>query len=591
MPIDGSEPFVLLDDARAKGAGPALLFRGPAEIVEARCWQEVRPALAALRAAGERGLHAAGFLSYEAGHVLEAKLQPLRVGHEDEKPPLLWFGLFEQPEEIAAGQVTGLLPDPASAWNAPPEPLIEREAYLAGVEQVKEHIIAGDIYQANLTFAAELRFAGSPLGLYARIRERARAGHGGIVFTGEHWFLSFSPELFFTLSEGRLTTRPMKGTGVRRPDPEQDAAEIRMLREDPKQRSENLMIVDLLRNDLSRVSRPGTVKVPSLFEVETYPTVHQMTSTVTSLLAEGLGPVDAIEALFPCGSITGAPKIRAIEIIAGLERRRRGIYTGSIGRVAPDGEASFNVAIRTLTAHAGEGTARLGLGSGIVADSQPADEWRECVAKGAFLEGRTDFDLIETMRFDPAEGICALDRHLARMKASADALGFRFDRHDARNELQAATFRLREERMLRLLLSPSGMVSIEARPVPAHPDEPVEVAVAPLPVATDDFRLRHKTSDRAFYAEARAASGAFEVLFRDRDGFFTEGSFTHIFVEEEDGRLLTPPLSRGLLPGVLRQRLLDDGDAVEAELQRLPTQFYIGNNIRGLIRATLTNRA
>jgi para-aminobenzoate synthetase/4-amino-4-deoxychorismate lyase len=177
------------------------------------------------------------------------------------------------------------------------------------------------------------------------------------------------------------------------------------------------------------------------------------------------------------------------------------------------------------------------------------------------------------------------------MKASADALGFRFDRHDARNELQAATFRLREERMLRLLLSPSGMVSVEARPAPVHPGEPVEVAIAPLPVASDDFRLRHKTSDRAFYAEAREASGAFEVLFRDRDGFFTEGSFTHIFVEEADGRLLTPPLSRGLLPGVLRQRLIDEGDAVEAELQRLPNEFYIGNSVRGLIRATLANRA
>jgi para-aminobenzoate synthetase/4-amino-4-deoxychorismate lyase len=591
VPIDGSEPFVLLDDARANGAGPALLFRRPAEIVGARCWDEVRPALAALRAADERGLHAAGFLSYEAGHALESKLNPLRGGLGEEEPPLLWFGLFKGAEEIAPGHVPSLLPDPASAWNASPEPMIERDAYLAAVERVKEHIFAGDIYQANLTFAAVLRFAGSPLALYARIRDRARAGHGGIVFTGAHWILSFSPELFFTLRGGRLTTRPMKGTAVRRADPEEDAAEIRMLREDPKQRAENLMIVDLLRNDLSRVSRPGSVKVPSLFEVETYPTVHQMTSTVTSVLEEGLGPVNAIESLFPCGSITGAPKIRAIEIIADLERRHRGIYTGSIGRVAPEGEASFNVAIRTLTVRAGEETARLGLGSGIVADSRPADEWRECLAKGAFLEGRTDFDLIETMRFDPSEGICALDQHLARMKASADALGFRFDRHDARNELQAATFRLREEKMLRLLLAPSGMVSIEARPVPAQPSEPVEVAVAPLPFASDDFRLRHKTSDRAFYADARKASGAFEVLFRDRDGFFTEGSFTHIFVEEEDGRLLTPPLCRGLLPGVLRQRLLDDGDAVEAELQRLPTQFYIGNNVRGLIRATLRSRA
>jgi para-aminobenzoate synthetase/4-amino-4-deoxychorismate lyase len=327
--------------------------------------------------------------------------------------------------------------------------------------------------------------------------------------------------------------------------------------------------------------------VPSLFAVETYPTVHQMTSTVTGALEDGLGPVDAIRALFPCGSITGAPKIRATEIIADLEPAPRGVYTGAIGRVAPDGEASFNVAIRTLTVPAGGSRARLGLGSGIVADSRPEDEWRECLAKGAFLTGDTAFDLIETMRFDPQDGICDLDRHLARMKRSADALGFRFDRHDARNELQAATFRLREERLLRLLLSPSGAVAIEARHLPPHPEEPVPVAVAILPVAPDDFRLCHKTTDRAFYADARRQADAFEILFRDNDGFFTEGSFTHIFVEEEDGRLLTPPLARGILPGILRARLIEEGEAVEAELRELPSEFYIGNSVRGLIRATL----
>ncbi len=565
--------------------GPARLFRAPVEIIEAAHPDEVEPALDQLRSAGERGLHGAGFLAYEAGHALTPKLAPLRKAPGPGELPLLWFGLFETLEEIAPERVPEMLPDPRSAWNGPPEPLIEGDAYLSAVDQVKEHIFAGDIYQANLTFQAELPFAGSPLALYARIRPRARAGHGGIVWTGAHWILSFSPELFFTLEGGCLTTRPMKGTAVRRSDPAADLAEAEALRADPKQRAENLMIVDLLRNDLSRVSRPGTVKVPSLFAVETYPTVHQMTSTVTGALEDGLGPVDAIRALFPCGSITGAPKIRATEIIADLEPAPRGVYTGAIGRVAPDGEASFNVAIRTLTVPAGGSRARLGLGSGIVADSRPEDEWRECLAKGAFLTGDTAFDLIETMRFDPQDGICDLDRHLARMKRSADALGFRFDRHDARNELQAATFRVRRESVLRLLLSPSGAVAIEARPFPAHPDEPVPVAVAPLPGPPDDFRLRHKTSDRAFYDGVRSSSGAFEVIFRDPDGFFTEGSFTHIFVEEADGRLLTPPLGRGLLPGILRERLIEEGDAVEADLRELPEEFYIGNSLRGLMRA------
>jgi para-aminobenzoate synthetase / 4-amino-4-deoxychorismate lyase len=581
--IDATAPFVLLDDARASGAEPALLFRRPVEIVAAREPNEVRPALRRLRRAGERGLHAAGFLSYEAGHALEPKLAPLRAAPAPGEPPLLWFGMFDGGEQVA--DLPSRLADPASAWTSLPRPLVSREAFEAAVRAVKEHIAAGNVYQANLTFAAEVLTAGDPLAIYAQVRQRARGGHGALVFTGEHWILSFSPELFFTLEEGRLITRPMKGTAERRPDPAADAAAAEYLRCDPKQRAENLMIVDLLRNDLSRVSKAGTVKVPALFEIETYPTVHQMTSTVVSELEDGLGPVDAIEALFPCGSITGAPKIRAMQIIAETERRARGAYTGSIGRVAPDGRASFNVAIRTLTLRAGESRAVMGLGAGIVADSRADDEWRECLAKGAFLKG-SDFDLIETMRFDPHEGIADLDRHLVRMKASAEALGFAFDRHAARNELQAATFRLREAKKVRLLLSTSGAIAVEARPLPAEPCGSVEVAVLRRPVSAEDFRLRHKTTDRLFYDEARAASGCFEALFVDEEGFLTEGSFTHIFVER-DGTFVTPPASRGLLPGILRARMIERGEAVEADvaLASLPAHFYIGNSLRGLIRA------
>jgi len=574
-------PFVLLDDARP--GGEARLYRAPAEVVATRDPGEVGACLARLRACGS---HAAGFLAYEAGHALERKLAPLCRRPEEGEPPLLWFGLFEG---FAAVDLAASLPDPASAWAGRPRPLAGRDAYEAAVAAAKAHIEAGDIYQANLTFPAEVRTAGHPLALYAAIRRRAAAGHGAIVFTGAHWLLSFSPELFFTLEAGRLTARPMKGTAERRAGRAEDETAARGLREDPKQRAENLMIVDLLRNDLSRVSKPGTVKVPELFAVETYPTVHQMTSTVVAELEEGLGPLDVIEAIFPCGSITGAPKIRAMEIIAGLEEgRQRGVYTGSIGRVAPGGEAAFNVAIRTLTMRAGESRAMIGLGSGIVADSAAADEWRECLAKGAFVETGRPFDLIETMRFDPDQGVAELDRHLARMTSSAEALDFAFDRHHARNELQAATFRLHEPRRIRLLLSRTGALAIETRPLPEAPDEPVKVALAPLPVASDDFRLRHKTSDRAFYDQVRAAAGTFEVAFVDAEGFLTEGSFTSLFVER-GGALLTPPLARGLLPGTLRERLIEEKRAEEADLNSadLASGFLIGNAVRGLIRAIL----
>jgi para-aminobenzoate synthetase/4-amino-4-deoxychorismate lyase len=567
---------VLLDDARAPEAR-ARLFAGPCEIVETRDPDAVGACLDRLRGAG----YAAGFIAYEAGHSLEPKLAPLRHAPGESDPPLLWFGLFERSEEI---DLAILLPDPASAWAGRPRPLIAREDYEARVEAIVEHILAGDIYQANLTFQTEVRVAGHPFALYAALRERAQAGWGGLVFTGTHWLLSFSPELFFTLEGRRLTARPMKGTAPRTADP---AA----FRDDPKQRAENLMIVDLLRNDLARVSKPGSVEVPALFAVETYPTLLQMTSTITSELAEDLDVADVLKAIFPCGSITGAPKIRAMEIIARLESAPRTVYTGAIGRVKPGGEAAFNVAIRTLVLRAGESVARLGLGSGIVADSVPADEWRECLAKGEFVETGRSFDLIETMLFDPHEGLAELERHLARMKASAEALDFAFDRHHARNELQAATFGLKGMRKLRLRLSRTGAIAIETRPFDAVAETPVSVAVAPLPVDAHDFRLRHKTSDRAFYDEARHAAGTFELLFRDPDGFLTEGSFTSLFVER-DGLLLTPPLARGLLPGVLRAKLIDEDRAREAELrlEDLAGTFYIGNAVRGLIAARLCER-
>ena len=563
-------PFALLDDAR--DGGRARLFSDPREMIETRDPEEVAACLERLR-----GRDAAGYLAYEAGHSLETRLAPLRAAPGEGDVPLLWFGLFDKEEEVDPGAI---LPDPAGAWAGRPRPLISRAEYDAALAAVKTHIFAGDVYQANLTFAAEVPVAGSPLTLYAAIRARAGAGHGGIVFTGTHWLLSFSPELFFTLEGGKVTTRPMKGTAPRDADPAAFAA-------DPKQRAENLMIVDLLRNDLSRVARPGSVEVPSLFAVETYPTILQLTSTVTAELEEGLGPIDLIKAIYPCGSITGAPKIRAMEIIHKLEASRRGAYCGAIGRLACNGEAAFNVAIRTLTLKAGERFARLGLGSGIVADSGAEDEWRECLAKGAFVETGRSFDLIETMRFDPVDGIADLDRHLARMKASADALDFRFDRHEARNDLQAATFRAGASR-IRLLLAKAGTLAIEVRPLDPAPEAPVEVAVGALPVAPDDFRLRHKTSDRGFYDEARNGCGAFEILFRDPGGFLTEGSFTYLFVEK-DGRLVTPPLSRGLLPGVLRARLIEERRAVEGDLTEadLGGGFFVGNAVRGLVPARL----
>lgn len=383
-----TEAFALFDDARAQGAAPARLYRDPVSVIAAWRMEEVQPALDRIADAGEAGLHVAGYIGYEAGLMLEDRLAS--IAHHAPKGgpqpmPLLWFGLFEGCRFIPADGVADLLPDPSAVSVDAPWPLIGEADYRAQFAQVQELIRAGDIYQVNLTFPCEVRFAGEPMALYAALRARARAGYGGVMNIGGHHILSFSPELFFTQVRGQLTARPMKGTAVRDADPRRDAELAHDLAADPKQQAENLMIVDLLRNDLSRVASAGSVTVPDLFKVESYPTVHQMVSTIRARVLPGLAPVDVLRTLFPCGSITGAPKVRAMEIIDQVEPFARGVYTGSMGWIDPHGDAAFNVAIRTICVEEGSNVGRLGLGSGIVADSDATAEWAECLAKGRFL--------------------------------------------------------------------------------------------------------------------------------------------------------------------------------------------------------------
>ena len=463
------------------------------------------------------------------------------------------------------------------------------------VREICRWIADGDCYQVNLTFPLTFQVYGDPLALYARLRERQPVRYGGYIFTAEETILSFSPELFFERRGSRVLTRPMKGTAARGATPQDDAAQRAGLLASAKERAENVMIVDLLRNDLSRVAEPGSVRVEKPFAIESYPTLHTMTTTVRARLRPGNGAVDMVRALFPCGSITGAPKIRAMELIDEVERDARGPYCGAIGRIDAAGDAAFNVAIRTLRLTPGEngrGRAVLGVGSAIVADSQPIDEWRECLIKGGFVRLRAGgADLIETMRFTPDEGAPLLELHLERIKASATELNYAFDRHAVRNAIQALCFEADAPARLRLAAARSGAYSLELGPLPETLDRPLRCAVLPLPVDPGDWRLRHKSSDRSFYEAGLAAAqaaGADEALFIRDDGLLTEGCFTNLFVER-DGRLLTPPARLGLLPGVLRRSLIDDGRAVEAELtlDNLKDGFLIGNALRGLIPAVL----
>lgn len=604
--------FVLLDDARepgsaAGGAADALYYSAPREVFVAYRPEEVVATLEAAEAArlGAKSeeCELAGMIAYEAGLALEDKLAALGDARSGAHGPLVWLGLFDAPTRIAAADMPAWLGARAEgeASLGPLEPQLSPAGYEAAFEKLREGIHSGDIYQANLTYPLTGSYRGDPLALYAQMRGSANAGYGGMIFDGSHWLLSFSPELFVALDpQGNAKAKPMKGTRPRGGDPQTDAALAQELATSVKDKAENLMIVDLIRNDLSRVAVPGSVCVDAPFAVESYPTVHQMVSSVRAQLAEGMGAADLVRAMFPCGSITGAPKIRAMELIQEVERDARGAYCGSIGRIGADDAAAFNVAIRTLRLtpiENGQGSAVLGVGSAIVADSEPMAERRECEVKASFARsssggsGAAGFDLIETMAFDPEEGIALLELHLARMKRSAAEFGFEFDRHALRNQIQALTFELSEPAKVRLLVSKRGASVIETGTLPAPFDGAVSAVALPNPLDPSDWRLAHKTSDRGFYEDAlraaQAHGGAEAILVRE-DGLVTEGSFTNVFVER-DGVLLTPPASLGLLPGILREYLIEKGQAREAQLtlDDLKDGFQLGNGVRGLFAAKL----
>ena len=587
LTLDPERPWVLLDDARAGGGGE--LFLAPIETLVAHDHAAVVPLLDEVEARASDGAVVAGFLTYEAGEALAGD----GIGMVAEGP-LGWFGVFDRVRPVSC--VPALLPD--GRGGALIDTALDGFSAFYGVayQVVAEAIAAGTVYQVNLSTTARLTIAGDPLALYARLRADTAAPFSGLIWTGTQLISSFSPELFVERAGHRLTARPMKGTASRADTPAADRAAARALAADPKQRAENRMIVDLIRNDLARVAEPGSVRVPEQFTVERYPNVWQMTSTVSAVARAGVGVAELLGALFPCGSITGAPKRAARELIAQVEDRARGVYCGAIGRFGPGADARLSVAIRTLAltpAPAGEPTtASLGLGSGVVADSTAEGEWAECRLKGRFVErARPGFDLFETMLARPDSGVEAL----GRPPGAARPLGRRA-RLRLRSPWGAATsFRWR----CSASLVPPGCACCWPGPArwrsSCHPrpevlPQPLTFVLRPMMLDARDLRRWHKTTDRAHYDDPRAAAQANEqadeVVFLDADGRVTEGAITSVFVER-DGRLITPPARLGLIPGVLRHRLLADGRAIEGELWPgdLVRDVWLGNSLRGLMKA------
>ncbi len=576
---------ILLDDARS-GHERLLVFARPIRTIAAWDAAQVPAAFAGMEDARAGGCYVAGYMAYELGYVLEPRL----AAHlpRERTVPLLWFGVFEDCEECIGPEALRDLQRRISGrgYAGPLDPEWNAAAYRARFARVHAYIGEGDIYQANLSFRSRFAFAGDPLALYLRLRAQSGAACGAFIDDGERHILSLSPELFFEISAGQtVTARPMKGTMARGADARADAAARAALAQSEKDRAENLMIVDLLRNDLGRIAQLGSVSVRDLFSVETYPTLHQMVSTVTARLATtDIGTI--VRALFPCGSVTGAPKIRAMEIIRELEQSPRGIYCGAIGFFAPDGRARFNVAIRTLTISGARG--ELGIGGAVVQDSRPESEYDECLLKAQyFVAVRRPLDLIETFAFLPQAGFVRLERHLARMAASAARLGIPFDPAAAN-----AMLRKNEPAVpsrMRVRLAEDGGLSVNSTPL-----EPAPAAwryvISPRRLSSGDELLRHKTGWREMFEAEWAGSGGAcdEIVFLNERGEVTEGSRSNIFLRR-NGMLLTPPLSSGLLNGCLRDELMAQGRCREAVLTphdlAAANDVYFGNSLRGLVRA------
>jgi para-aminobenzoate synthetase/4-amino-4-deoxychorismate lyase len=587
-------PFALFDSATSP-SGRALLFTDPVEVIEARVAGEVPAAIARLDEVRGQGAFVAGYFAYELGYCLEPRLRTLLPADHGW---LLRFRVFQTRELLTARQKARWLLERTSQVGAPvgEAPTFDAPAYRKKFDRVRNYIAAGDVYQVNLTMRLPLHAPADVMDSYRVLSDRARAGACSLLHFEDEDVLSLSPEQFFTARHGRLAVRPMKGTVPRKPTPETDRAQAMALQEDPKQRAENLMIVDLMRNDISRLCKPGSVRVDDLFTVETYPTFHTLTSGISGDLAAPATFASVLPALFPCGSVTGAPKIRAMEIIREIEDGPRGVYCGAIGFATPD-EMAFNVAIRTISVR--DGVTQMGVGGGIVWDSEAEQELDECKLKARFFTDVAEpFRLIETMRWSPEEGFHLLNRHLARLATSARYFGFPFARETIFDHLKQAISGLNSLQRVRLTLGVRGDTQVETFPLePTKASDTWRFALAPGAVSSEDWRLYHKTTRREIYDGLLAAANAIQpvdeiILFNER-GELTEGSRSNIFIVR-DGEWLTPPLSSGLLDGCLRRELLECGPqrVTERVLTREDLQgaeVWFGNSLRGVIRGTMTS--
>ncbi|WP_235585078.1 aminodeoxychorismate synthase component I [Chlorobium limicola] len=592
-----SKPGTLWFETAGDGSkdGEALLFSDPVDTLTLTSLSGLNDFFLAIERKRDAGFFLAGWLSYEAGCGFES--QAIRSSSSASGTPLAWFGVYE-----TAQCFTGADIDTFVAGRNEREPFVvsrlcfdyDADDYVAVIRAIKEQIAAGNVYQVNFTGRYRFAFSGSPQALFLKMRSSQPSAYTAVLNTGDRLVLSLSPELFFRCSGGIIETMPMKGTAPRGETPEEDASMKLGLSRCEKNRAENLMIVDLLRNDLGRICLPGSVHASELFATETYPTLHQMVSTIRGRLAEHIGLYDIFRALFPSGSVTGAPKISAMQLIGELEPTPRGVYTGAIGIVKPDGDMVFNVAIRTIEIFGKTGT--YGSGSGIVWDSDPLQEFRECMLKARILSDEVQEipELFETLLW--AGRYLWLDEHLERIRTSAATLGVPFQEDEARcrlARLDRALAACGGRFKVRLRLSGEGRITVGHEPVDATPSEkPLKLCSAAERIASTDFFRYHKTGSRKLYDRFYRLAldhGFNEVVFFNERGEVAEAAVSNIIIRCGT-HYYTPPVTSGLLDGIYRSYFLRTRSQCIEKVLFIEDLFaadviYLCNSVRGMRRA------
>jgi len=602
--IEAHPGAILLESNSTKqGEEESLLFLEPVSVIQAARLDDVEGSLLLLDSALKDGYYAAGFLSYEAGYALENTLP------RDRTPdiPFLWFGVYSAPLQVPrkapGAPVRPKKKRPSDQSASTPEftATVSEDEYFDAVGTIREYIAAGDTYQVNYTFRLRFPVIESLTALYERLRRMQSVPYSAFLNTGSHTILSLSPELFFRRDGAKVVLRPMKGTAPRGRTLSEDKDYRSWLEQSEKNRAENLMIVDLLRNDLGKLARPGSVRVKRFFDIERYETVFQATSTIEGLLRKEITDGDIIRSFFPSGSVTGAPKIRTMQIIHELEREPRGLYTGAIGYISPHRKAVFNVAIRTVVVDQKTRRAEYGVGSGIVHDSGTQDEYNECLLKAKFLhENPNEFSLFETIRWDPGKRWSHLQLHLRRLKSSAEYFGFPFSRQSflaAVRKLEKALSSRRRPMRVRLLLERNGSIRTDVAPLEELKD-PVLIGLSATPVNPADRFLYHKTTNRKLYdsaLEIAEQKGLFDMIFRNQQGEITEGARSNI-VLRIDHQFVTPPLMSGVLAGTyreylirgkkwhLKEKILYPDDILSAD------EIFVCNALRGLVKVRLSEK-